>query len=467
MKTMNTKLLLPLAALALVTAACDPFPAAPGGDPRVVRVTSTDQSWTFNSVTVENTGSSAGTVTVPGAYPLDAIYVAFNKPMNGLTLQKWADTNTTIPIDPDTIGIQSHPADPGDPAATPAVDPIPAFTDPGKKFAACTVPTNLTLAGFEEVPGVPGVWDMVTHDFVPGTGTYPAKTSVCYYPGSVTDGGQLIITPAVAMVAGVDYKVTGTVNDYEGKALPIDITVRVDESLTATAVDGLAHPGYGVAYAYGLMVDWFPTGATGYTLEWALDAATPAWSAGISIDPATTCGPAYDFGATSSTPIGYTVCEYLLPELPPGTDYVFRLGEGAAPTVWKETAASTRGALPVTLTNFAATGSAVTVPGAIQLAWGRVLPATTWTRSGNVVQPAWIVERAPDVSGAAGTWADITATLTTTAGAPRAVTSTSRSAVDLTATPAGTTFHYRVRPAYTSLVVYEGASAAKTSYAAP
>jgi hypothetical protein len=159
MKTINSRHLLPLAAIALIAAACDPFPAAPGGDPQVVRVVSTDQTWTFHSVSVENPGTSAGTMVYDQAYPLDAIYIQFNKPMSGLTLQKYADTDTTIPVDPATVGIQSHPADPGDPTATPPIDPVLAYTDPGHSFAACTVPTNLTLAGFEEIPGVPGVWD--------------------------------------------------------------------------------------------------------------------------------------------------------------------------------------------------------------------------------------------------------------------------------------------------------------------
>ncbi len=409
MKTIHMRHLLPLAAIALIAAACDPFPAKPGGDPRVVRVSTHDADWTGNAVTVENTGASPGTVTLSGAYPLDTIYVAFNKPMNGLTLQASRE-----------------------------------YDDNGNKLSPVySKPANLTTTGFG--PG----------------------TTFRYYPGSVSDGAQVIITPDAAMVFGTSYTVTGTVQDYEGKSLAINITVTVDPSVTATAVDGLAHPGYGVSYAYGLMVDWFPTGALSYTLEWALDAATPVWSAPIAIDPATACGPAYDFNVAATTPIGYDVCEYLLPELPPSTDYLIRVGEGAAPTVWNETAASTRGPLPVTLTNFAATGSAVTIPGAVQLAWGRVLPATSWTRSGNVVQPAWVVERAPEVDGAPGTWADITATLSTTASTAttpvaRLTTSTSRSAVDLTATP-GTAYYYRVRPAFATNV-YNGAAGRKVAF---
>ena len=414
MKTMNTKLLLPLAALALVTAACDPFPAAPGGDPRVVRVIATDQSWTFHSATTENTGSSAGTVAVTDAYPYDTIYVQFNKPMNGLTLQKYADyTANGVKVDPATV-----------PEGT-----------------LCAKPANLTTTGFGP------------------------DTTFCYYPGSVTDGGQLVITPDAEMVIGTSYTVTGNVQDYEGKSLPISITVTVDPSVTATAVDGLAHPGYGVTYAYGLLVDWFPTGATGYTLEWALDVAapaTPTWSAGISV-PNTACVPATDF--VDGSAVGYTVCEYVLGSLPPSTDYLFRVGEGAAPTTWQETAASTRGPLPVTLTNFADPAApSVSVPGSVNLAWGRSKGSL------NAAQP-YIVERTTDDGAgapvAAG-WTDITATLWYVTGTPstyiaRPLTSTSRSGVDKAAT-SGTKYWYRVRPNFTAAgAVYEGKASSKVA----
>jgi hypothetical protein len=414
MKTNHMRHLLPLAAIALIASGCDPFPAAPTQAPQVVRVISTDETWTFHSVTVENPGTSAGTVSLSDAYPLDQIYVQFNKPMNGLTLQKYADY--------DANGNKVDPTS------------VPEGT-------LCARPANLTATGFG------------------------AATEFCYYPGSVTDGGQMVITPDAEMVIGTTYKVTGTVQDYEGKSLPIDITVTVDPLPTATAVDGLAHPGYGVTYAYGLMVDWFPTGAASYSLQTSIDNGS-TWSPTISV-PNTACVPARDFNTASGTPIGYTVCESFLPELPTDTDYLFRVGDGAAPTSWREASGTTRAPLGVTLTNFAAAGSSTLVAGAVQLNWGRVLPAAQFVSSPSLVQPTWLVERAPDVSGAPGTFADITPFLTTTSGAARAVTSTSRIGVDLTANPPGTTYWYRVRPVYTSGTVRVGAPASKVSYIAP
>lgn len=410
MKTNHMRHLLPLAAIALIASGCDPFPAAPTQAPQVVRVISTDETWTFHSVTVENPGTSAGTVVLSNAYPLDQIYVQFNKPMNGLTLQKYADY--------DANGNKVDPAT------------VPEGT-------LCARPANLTATGFG-----------------------PA-TEFCYYPASVTDGGQMVITPDAEMAVGTTYRVTGTVQDYEGKSLPIDITVTVDPLPTATAVDGLAHPGYGVTYAYGLMVDWFPTGAAGYNLSWSTDAGAN-WTAGVSV-PNTACVPATDF--VDGSEIGYTVCEYTVPELPACTstdctDYLFRVSDVTTPTAWREIEGpvNTRGSLPVTLTNFAATGSPDLIPGAVQLAWGRVKGTLSATQT-------WLVERAPDDAGAPGTWADITASLTTTAGAARALTSTTRGGVDLTATPPGTAFWYRVRPVYASGTVRDGAAARFTSYA--
>ncbi len=228
MKTIHMRHLLPLAAIALIAAACDPFPAKPGGDPRIVRVTTNDSNWTAHTVTVENTGASAGTVVHASAYPLDVVYVQFNKPMNGLTLQKYADYDANgAKIDPATIT---------------------------EATGICTPPANLTQ-------------------------TFPADTTFCYVPSSVTDGAQLVITPGSALVVGTSYNVTGTVKDYEGKALAINVTVTVDPLPVATAIDGLRFPGYGVTYAYAQLVDWFPTGASGYYLEWTTDGTT--WTTGL------------------------------------------------------------------------------------------------------------------------------------------------------------------------------------------
>jgi hypothetical protein len=415
MKTIHMRHLLPLAAIALIAAACDPFPAKPGGDPRIVRVTSIDPNWTGETTTTENTGAAPGTVVHATARPIDVIYIQFNKPMNGLTLQKYADYDSNgVKIDPATIT---------------------------EATGICTPPANLTH-------------------------TFPADTTFCYVPSSVTDGGQVVITPGSQIVAGTTYQVTGPVKDYEGKSLAIDVTISVDPLPVATAVDGLRFPGYGVTYNYGLMVDWFPNGATGYNLEWTTDGGT-TWSAGLSV-PVSACGPALDFNGGS--PPGYNVCEVTLAELAPCTataclDYSFRVSDAATPTTWRETASlsNTRGPLPVTLTNFAATGSPALIEGAVQLAWTRVKGTLNATKT-------WVVERTTDDGTGAPLdtgWTDITATLTTTAGAARSIASTTRGGVDLTATPAGTSYFYRVRPNYASGVVHDGAAGHKVSFKNP
>ena len=419
MKTNYTRQLLPLAAIALIASACDPFPAKPGGDPAIVRVTTTDQSWTLHTNTVDNAGA-AGTASNANAFPLDQVYIQFNKPMSGSTLQKYPDFDAN--------------GNPTSVASLPAAD---------QATGICTPPTNLTH-------------------------TFGAGTTFCYMPSAPTDGGQLIITPGSAMVVGASYSVTGTVKDYEGKSLTIDVTVSVDPLPQTSTIDGLKYPGNGISYAYGLIVDWFPTGAASYTLEWAPDnAGAPGTWTPIAI-PLTACSEAQDSppGTAGSAGLGYDVCEYTFTELPASTQYWVRVGDGDAPTTWREIAApaSTRSKLGVTLTNFAlSTAPSVLVPGAVGLAWGRVAGGTSGL---DPAQP-WVVERAPDVSGAAGTFADITATLVDAAGAPRLLTSTSRSAADLNATPPGTRYWYRVRPNYLSTTVYDGKASARTSYKAP
>lgn len=455
MKTIHMRHLLPIAAVALTVAGCDPFPAKPGGDPRIVRVAATDQNWTYHSSVVENSGTP-GTVVVPDAFPLDKIYIQFNKPMNGMTLQKYADTDPAIPIDPATVGIQSLPADLG--ASPPRPAPVP---DNGRPFSSCTVPTNLTLGGFEEVPGVPGVYDPATHDFQPGTGTYPVHTSVCYMPSSPSDGGYIVITPAVPLKVGTTYTVKGTVKDYQDKALAIDVTVMVDPMPYSTTVDGLHFPGYGVTYTYGLILDWFPTGATDYVVQSSLDGGS-TWT-DHPVTAASACKPAQDF--LGGPPPGYDVCEVTFGSLPANTTVDFQVGDGTAPTTWHRVAspAATRGPLASTPANYSAPSApTVVVEGAIALTWGRVIGAL------DAAKP-WIVERAPDVSGAPDTTAitDITgALIDQNTGAARAVTSTARRGTDVAATPAGTRFWYRVTANFTA-GPQVGKWVAKTSYKIP
>ena len=104
------------------------------------------------------------------------------------------------------------------------------------------------------------------------------------------------------------------------------------DPLTATAVDGLCATGYGVSYAYGLLVDWFPTGATGYSLQWAVDVARPSGGRhpgrhGDLLRPG--------HGLRGRPRVGYTVCEYTFPELPATTDYLVRVVRASAPTTWQ------------------------------------------------------------------------------------------------------------------------------------
>lgn len=165
MKTM-TKWTFPLlAAATLLVAACDPFPSAPGGDPRIVRVVAVDSAHT-NLVVVEGAGVADPTnVTVPGVLGDSLMFIQFNKPLDGTTIQ-----------------------------ASPDVD-AQGNAIPG----SCTAAANLTLTG------------------------WPAAPAVCYMPASVDDGAQIFIEPAAVLPAG-SYGISGTIQDYEGKPITIGVT---------------------------------------------------------------------------------------------------------------------------------------------------------------------------------------------------------------------------------------------------
>ncbi len=183
MNTNLTKLLMPLAALAFGSVACDPFPAKPGGDPAVVRVV-TYGGASGDSNTVE-TVTGGNTVSTDFAQLDDFIAVHFNKPMDGSTIQKYPNYNSD---------------------GTPFVPPVGAD--------ACTPADGLVLT------------------------TFPAGTTACYNPTSPTDGGQLVITPGDLLVYGTTYTIGGTVRDYEGKALTLAITLTVDKRPISFGVDG-------------------------------------------------------------------------------------------------------------------------------------------------------------------------------------------------------------------------------------
>jgi hypothetical protein len=176
MNTNLTKFLLPLAALTLVSAACDPFPAKPGGDPVLVRVITYGGSL-GTSNTVE-TVTGGNTVSTDYAEPDGLIRVQFNKPMDGSTVQAYTNYNAPTGVDP------------------------------------CTPATNLDLT------------------------TFPAGTLACYDPSSATDGGSIVITPGALLTYGQTYVVGGTVKDYEGKAITIHVNVTVDQRPIPYGWDG-------------------------------------------------------------------------------------------------------------------------------------------------------------------------------------------------------------------------------------
>jgi hypothetical protein len=182
MNTKLTKLLMPLAALAIGAVGCDPFPAKPGGDPAVVRVTTYGPSGDTNTV---ETVTGGGTVSTDFAQPDDTIRVHFNKPMDGSSIQKYPNYN------PD--GTTFVPPNGDDP---------------------CTPADNLVLT------------------------TFPAGTTACYDPTAPTDGGQILITPGGLLVYGTTYTIGGTVKDYEGKSLTLAITLTVDKRPIAFGFDG-------------------------------------------------------------------------------------------------------------------------------------------------------------------------------------------------------------------------------------
>jgi hypothetical protein len=209
MNTTITKFLLPLAALAMGSVACDPFPAKPGGDPAIVRVITYGGAGGASNTVETVTGGN--TVSTDYAQPDDYIRVQFNKPMDGSTIQKYpqynADGSTFVP---------------------------PGGADP------CTPADTFDVSSF------------------------PAGTLVCFDPSSATDGASAVIYPGDLLVYGTTYTVGGTVKDYEGKSLTIHVTVTVDERPIPFGVDGYTT---GVDWfdsgADSYEVLWSPTGAAG------------------------------------------------------------------------------------------------------------------------------------------------------------------------------------------------------------
>jgi hypothetical protein len=299
--TMNTnlkKLLVPLAAITLLASACDPFPAKPGGDPAIVRViTYAGSLGTSNTV---ETVSGGNTVSTDFAEPDGTISVQFNKPMDGSTIQLH-DNYYTPPV---TV------------PPTPAVDP-------------CT-------------PAVGGI----------NVSEFPAGTTTCYNPSSATDGGQIIITPGAPLVYGTTYHVTGTVKDYEGKAITLNVSVTVDKRPLPFSIDG-----------YTAGVDWFDSSPTSYEVLRSTTGAAGSYTHLATVDPAVDCDG--------------VLCEIIDPEKVPGTDYYYQVKETTGTTTTDRPAAqgptTTFSALTPTLgVASTTTPPPVVLTGIIRVAWGAI-----------------------------------------------------------------------------------------------
>lgn len=171
MNNIKTSTILALASAALLTAACDPFPDAPGGAPQVLRAVSTGTSVGGN---IEQTADlpDPANVVVDDATGDANFVVWFTKEMDGSSIQ-----------------------------ALPDIDPLtglPPATDP------C------------DIAGSP----------LTTSGNFPAGTTLCYASGSAQGGGLIQITPSDYMDVGV-YTVSGTVRDYEGNPLDFAATFNV------------------------------------------------------------------------------------------------------------------------------------------------------------------------------------------------------------------------------------------------
>jgi hypothetical protein len=375
MNTTLTKFLLPLAALAFGSVACDPFPEAPGGDPAIVRVVTYGGSL-GTSNTVE-TVTGGNTVTSDLAEPDSIIRVQFNKPMDGSSIQLYPQYNAD---------------------GTPFVPPGGA--DP------CTPATAFDVSDF------------------------PAGTLVCYDPSSSTDGGSAVIYPGAELAYGTTYNVAGTVRDYEGKSLTLNVSVTVDPRPIPFALDG-----------YTAGVDWFDSLADSYEVFWSPTGVAGSYVSLAVIDPAVDCDG--------------VMCEALQFELVPHTDYWYQVTETTGTTTITRPAAqapaSTFGALTPTLGVVSTTTVPPTIiPGIIRVAWGSTqgsngydvetsTDGTTWSLYSHHTAASRVVYYGTPAPG------------TTVPTAPG------------TLTP-GTTYYFRVTPTFASgFVAEKGNVASKVS----
>jgi len=374
MNTNLTKLLLPLAALALGSVACDPFPEAPGGNPAIIRVVTYGGSLGTSNTVETVTGGT--TVSTDFAEPDGIIRIQFNKPMDGSSMQLYPNFN------PDGT----------------------TFVPPGGADI-CTPATTFDVSDF------------------------PAGTLVCYDPASATDGGSAVIYPGDLLAYGTTYNVAGTVRDYEGKSLTINVSVTVDQRPMPFGADG-----------YTTGVDWFDSLATSYEVLWATSASGPFTSLAI-VDPAVDCDG--------------VICEVLHTERVPHTAYYYQVKQTTGATTTTRPDAQgpgeTLGALAPTLGVASTTTVPPTIiPGIIRVAWGSVQgtngydvetspDGTTWTLYSNHTATSRVLYLGTPAPGTA---------VPTTAGT----------------LVSGTTYYVRVTPTYaSSFAAQKGTTASKVA----
>jgi len=195
MNNIKTGTILVLAVAAMLTAACDPFPKAPGGAPAVLRAVSTGGSVGGNVEQSIDLPPDPTAVVVDDATGDANFFVWFTKEMDSRTIQAFPD------FDPAT---GKTPLDP--------LLPNPDFGNP-------LFPNAL--------PFLPVV-DTCELDRSPLTvsANFPAGTSLCYLSGSAQGGGLIEVIPSDFLDVGT-YTVGGDVKDYQGIPLTFNATFNV------------------------------------------------------------------------------------------------------------------------------------------------------------------------------------------------------------------------------------------------
>jgi hypothetical protein len=245
---------LALIVLGLTAAACDPFPATPGGAPAVTHIGTRGGN-------VQDVASTATGVVFNDVAYNAAMYVWFNRQMDGASIQ-----------------------------AEPGYDPVTG--DPAAIATACAATGSPLYA----------------------TSTLPADALICYAPASPIDGGYIQLfhaddsTAAGSPADGGWWKVgsyvlKGTVKDSSGAPLAIEATFNVTLKPTLVKSD-----------AYTIDIGWpKDDAATTYLIEkqvgtgaWTTLHAAQAW-----VRPTTTIskvnGSIRDWGLVPGTKYSYRI----------------------------------------------------------------------------------------------------------------------------------------------------------------